>query len=280
MIAFIINGAFGFVAGVQPGASKLRHRIGRLGSTIGLYARQSDRRDEQTRREHDAEGLLHRVRQGHRRPSDHGPGQDVAPGALHVQPLFPGAGHQELLRTRRPAVLRTGLPQPVLAEMRLLQRAHTGRKDFFFLGGEGGSVNAYVEFDGFFYIYFIFNVPAEMRDGPGQDMAHGTLFLRAVRQTVRRRRFPRTGRPAVLPGRLLRHVRPEMRGMLPAHNGELRVGPVHPMAFQLLRVPGKRAVPRIAQIINIYIYIYMSHVFLSCVLLLFFQRCVVAFVFV
>jgi len=71
-------------------------------------------------------------------------------------------------------------------------------------------------------------------------VAHGTLFLRSVRQTVRRGGIPRTGGPPVLPGRLLRHVRAQVRRLQPAHNGELRVGPVRPMAFQLLRVQGKR----------------------------------------
>lgn len=115
-------------AGVQSGAGKLRDRLGGLSGAIGLHARESDRRNEQTRREHDTERMLHRVRQGHRRSSDNGPGQDVAPGALYMHPLLPGVGHPELLRTRRTAVLRTRLSQPVLAQMRVLQRADTGRK--------------------------------------------------------------------------------------------------------------------------------------------------------
>lgn len=93
-----------------------------------MHARESDRRDEQTGREHDTEGLLYGVRQSNRRASDHGAGQDMAPGTLYLQPLFPGAGHPELFRTRGTAVLRTGLPQPVLAAVRLLQRAHIRRK--------------------------------------------------------------------------------------------------------------------------------------------------------
>lgn len=39
-----------------------------------------------------------------------------------------------------------------------------------------------------------------MRDSAGEDVAHGTFFLRAVRQTVWRGGFPRAGRPALLPG--------------------------------------------------------------------------------
>lgn len=57
---------------------------------------------------------------------DHGAGPHLAPGALHVRALQPGAGHTELLRARRAAVLRARLPQPVLAEMRVLQRTDLG----------------------------------------------------------------------------------------------------------------------------------------------------------
>lgn len=86
----------------------------------------------------------------------------------------------------------------------------------------------------------IYCMHTEMRDGPGENVAHGTLFLRPVRQTIRRRRIPRAGGTPVLSGRLLRHVRAQMRRMQSAHNGELRVGTVHPMAFQLFRVQGER----------------------------------------
>ena len=48
---------------------------------------------------------------------------------LLVRPLPPRAGHRQLFRARRPAVLRGLLPQPVLAAMRLLQRTHPRRKD-------------------------------------------------------------------------------------------------------------------------------------------------------
>lgn len=78
-----------------------------------------------------------------------------------------------------------------------------------------------------------------MRHCPGKDVAHGTLFLRPVRQTVRRGRVPREGGPSLLQGRLLRHVRAQVRRVQPAHNGKLRVSTVRPMAFQLLRVQGK-----------------------------------------
>lgn len=70
-------------------------------------------------------------------------------------------------------------------------------------------------------------------------MAHGTLFLRPVRQTVRRGRISRAGGTPVLQGRLLRHVRSQVRWMHPANNGELRVGPIHSVAFQLFRLQGK-----------------------------------------
>lgn len=59
---------------------------------------------------------------------DHGPGPHLAPGALHVRSLQPGAGHEELLRAWRQALLRAWLPQSVLAAMRLLQRAHPRRQ--------------------------------------------------------------------------------------------------------------------------------------------------------
>lgn len=80
---------------------------------------------------------------------------------------------------------------------------------------------------------------SEMCDGPGEDVAHGTLFLRPVRQTVRRGRVPRERGPSLLQGRLLRHVRSQVRRMQSANNGKLRLGPIRPMAFQLLRVQGK-----------------------------------------
>lgn len=83
----------------------------------------------------------------------------------------------------------------------------------------------------------------EMRDGPGEDMAHGTLFLRPMRQTVWRGGIPRAGRPSLLPGRLLRHVRSQMRRMQPTDNGKLRVCTIHPMAFHLFRLPGKPLPP-------------------------------------
>lgn len=119
---------FDSFTGVQPSAGKQRHWIGGLGCAIGLHAREPDGRDEQTGREYDAEGLLHRVRQGHRRPGDHGAGQDLASRAFHLQPLFPRAGHAQLLRARGTTILRARLSQPVLAQMRVLQRTHTGRK--------------------------------------------------------------------------------------------------------------------------------------------------------
>lgn len=89
----------------------------------------------------------------------------------------------------------------------------------------------------FFFSVFLFT---EMCNSLGEDVAHGTLFLRPMRQTVRRGRVPRAGGTAVLSGRLLRHVRAQMRRMQSSHNGELCVGTVHSMAFQLLRVQGKR----------------------------------------
>lgn len=64
----------------------------------------------------------------------------------------------------------------------------------------------------------------------GEDVAYGAFLLRPVRQTVRRRWFPRKGRQAVLPGRLFRHVRPEMRRMQSPDHGKLRVRPQFSMA--------------------------------------------------
>jgi len=54
----------------------------------------------------------------------HGP--DVAPGALCVLSLSGGDRLQELLWARGPAVLREGLPHPVLPALPLLQRTHPG----------------------------------------------------------------------------------------------------------------------------------------------------------
>lgn len=84
---------------------------------------------------------------------------------------------------------------------------------------------------------------SEMRDGPGENVAHGTLFLCPVRQTVRRGGIPRARRSPVLSGRLLRHVRSQVRRMQSAHNGKLRVCPINAMAFQLFRVQGKGPLP-------------------------------------
>ncbi len=51
-------------------------------------------------------------------------GTDVASGALCLLALSPGAGHAELFRTRRTALLRARLPPPLFAALRLLQRTH------------------------------------------------------------------------------------------------------------------------------------------------------------
>ncbi|CAA9994663.1 unnamed protein product, partial [Nesidiocoris tenuis] len=75
-----------------------------------------------------------------------------------------------------------------------------------------------------------------MRYRTGEDLAHRTLLLRPVRQTIRRGGLPREGRPAILPRRLLRHVRPQMRRMQPPHHGKLCFRPVDPMARRLLRM--------------------------------------------
>ncbi|CAB3359740.1 Hypothetical predicted protein [Cloeon dipterum] len=79
---------------------------------------------------------------------------------------------------------------------------------------------------------------AEMRDRTGQNLAHGALFLRAVRQAVRRRGIPREGRQALLQGRLLRHVRAQVRRMQPGHHGELHFGAQHAVASRLLCLQG------------------------------------------
>lgn len=78
--------------------------------------------------EHNAEGLLQRLRQADCGSGDHGAGQDLAPGALRLHPLPAGTRHPQLLRAGRQPVLRAGLPQPVQSTLLLLQRAHTGCK--------------------------------------------------------------------------------------------------------------------------------------------------------
>jgi hypothetical protein len=201
------------------------------------------------------------MRQSHRWSSDNGFGQDLAPGALHLQPLQPRIGHAKLLRTRRTAVLRTGLPQSVLAQMRVLQRTHIRRKDFL--------PNPLQRADGFarqlscsrcafcaLYIYMCVLV-LEMCDGLGEDMAHGTLFLRPMRQTIRRGRIPRAGGTPVLQGRLLRHVRSQVRWMHSANNRELRFGLIHSVAFKLFRLQGKLRSSLKCFCINVLFFLYV-----------------------
>lgn len=77
-----------------------------------------------------------------------------------------------------------------------------------------------------------------MRDGAGEDVAHGALLLRAVRPAVRGGRVPRARGQALLPRRLLRHVRAQVRRLQQAHHGELHLGAQHAVAPGLLRLQG------------------------------------------
>lgn len=78
-----------------------------------------------------------------------------------------------------------------------------------------------------------------MRNSPGEDLAHGALLLRSMRQTVRRGRFPWARRQTVLSGRLFRYVRPQVRWLLPRHHGKLHLRPQQPVAPRLFCLQGK-----------------------------------------
>lgn len=77
-----------------------------------------------------------------------------------------------------------------------------------------------------------------MRDGVGQDVASGPLLLRPVRQHLRRGRLPREGRKALLPQRLLQHVRPQVRRLQRPHHGQLHISSQRPVAPRMLRLQG------------------------------------------
>jgi len=81
-------------------------------------------------------------------------------------------------------------------------------------------------------------VAAEVRDGAGQDVAPGALFLRHVRQGVRRGRLPREGGARLLPRRLLRRLRAQVPRLQARHPEQLRHGARQPLAPRVLRVPG------------------------------------------
>lgn len=81
--------------------------------------------------------------------------------------------------------------------------------------------------------------PTEMRDGAGHDLAPGALLLRPMREHVRRRRLPREGREAVLPRRLLQHVRAQVWRLQRAHHGQLHLRPQRTVAPGVLRLQGK-----------------------------------------
>lgn len=77
--------------------------------------------------------LISLTRSCFRYAGDYRTGQDVASGTLHVHPLQSGARHAQLLREGGSPLLRDGLSQPVLAPLRLLQRADSrckGRSSF------------------------------------------------------------------------------------------------------------------------------------------------------
>uniref|UniRef100_A0A8D8CMW4 (northern house mosquito) hypothetical protein n=1 Tax=Culex pipiens TaxID=7175 RepID=A0A8D8CMW4_CULPI len=77
-----------------------------------------------------------------------------------------------------------------------------------------------------------------MRHGAREDLAHGALLLCPVRPAVWRGRVPRARRQAVLPQRLLRHVRAQVQRVQPGHHGELHFRAQQPVASGLFRVQG------------------------------------------
>uniref|UniRef100_A0A8D8JD95 (northern house mosquito) hypothetical protein n=1 Tax=Culex pipiens TaxID=7175 RepID=A0A8D8JD95_CULPI len=77
-----------------------------------------------------------------------------------------------------------------------------------------------------------------MRHGAREDLAHGALLLCPVRPAVWRGRIPRARRQAVLPQRLLRHVRAQVQRVQPGHHGELHFRAQQPVASGLFRVQG------------------------------------------
>ena len=81
--------------------------------------------------------------------------------------------------------------------------------------------------------------PAEMRDGPGPDVAPGPLFLRPVRLPIQRGGLPGEGRQGVLQERLPLPLRPQMQGLLHGHHRGLHLGLIRPVARRLLRLSGK-----------------------------------------
>lgn len=66
---------------------------------------------------------------------------------------------------------------------------------------------------------------AEMRDRTGQDLAHGPLLLRPMRQAIRRGRLPWARRQTFLSRRLLRLVRSQVRSLQSGHHGKLHFRP-------------------------------------------------------
>ena len=81
--------------------------------------------------------------------------------------------------------------------------------------------------------------PPEMRDRPGPQLAPRPLLLRSMWKHVRRGRLPREGREGLLPGGLLQHVRPQVRGLQRPHHGELHISSQRPVASGLLCVQGE-----------------------------------------
>lgn len=80
---------------------------------------------------------------------------------------------------------------------------------------------------------------AEMCDCPGQDVASKTLLLHTMREYFRRGGLPRARRKAVLPRRLLQHVRPQVCRLQLAHHGELHFRPQRSVASRVLRLQGE-----------------------------------------
>lgn len=163
-------------------------------------------------------------------PGDHGVGPHLAPGALHVRALQPGTRHEELLRARWKAVLRAWLPQPVLTEMRLLQRPDSRRQCPQYLNN--CVLSSQVS-------QLLCLMSTEMRDSAWEDVAHGAFLLRPMRATVWRGWLPWTGWQTVLSRGLFRHVRTEMWRMQQTYHGELHLSSEHTVASWLLRLQGQ-----------------------------------------
>lgn len=82
-----------------------------------------------------------------------------------------------------------------------------------------------------------------MRNSSGKNLAHRTFLLCPVWPAIWWGWFPREGWQAILPQRLLRHVRAQVRRLQQAHHGELHLSTEHTMAPWLLRLQGQYRSP-------------------------------------